>query len=112
VSVPSPKEGTASAQPKSSSPARKEIQVSPEVLAKYVGTYELAPGVEVTMTVEGGRLMTQITGQPKFELFAESETKFFLKVVDAEVAFFTDANGAGTHLIIYQNGQETRAARK
>ena len=56
--------------------------------------------------------MTQITGQPKFELFAESETKFFLKVVDAEVAFFTDTNGAGTHLIIYQNGQETRAARK
>jgi CubicO group peptidase (beta-lactamase class C family) len=112
AAVPSPKEGAASAQPKPSSPARKEIRVSPEVLAKYVGTYELAPGVEVTMTVEGGRLMTQITGQPKFELFAESETRFFLKVVDAEVEFFTDPGGAGTHLIIYQNGKETKAARK
>jgi len=90
----------------------KEIQVSPEVLAKYAGTYELGPGVDVTMTVEGGRLMTQITGQPKFELFAESETRFFLKVVEAQVEFFTDASGAVTHLTIHQGGQETKATRK
>jgi CubicO group peptidase (beta-lactamase class C family) len=64
---------------------RKEIQVAPEVLAKYAGTYELTPGATVTMTVEGGHLMIQLTGQPKVELFAESETKFFLKVVDAQV---------------------------
>jgi hypothetical protein len=93
-------------------PPRKEIQVSPQILAKYAGTYELAPGVEVAMTVEVGRLMTQITGQPKFELFAESETKFFLKVVDAQVEFFTDAGGAVTHLVIHQGGRETKAPRK
>jgi CubicO group peptidase (beta-lactamase class C family) len=91
---------------------RKEIQVSPQVLAKYAGTYELGPGVDVTMTVEGGRLMTQITGQPKFELFAESETKFFLKVVEAQVEFFKDASGAVAHLAIHQGGRETKAARK
>jgi CubicO group peptidase (beta-lactamase class C family) len=93
-------------------PTPKEIQVSPAVLAKYAGTYALAPDVDVTMTVEGGRLMTQITGQPKFELFAESESKFFLKVVEAQVEFFTDANGAVTHLVIHQNGAETKATRK
>jgi CubicO group peptidase (beta-lactamase class C family) len=91
---------------------RKEIQVSPQVLAKYAGTYELGPGVEVTMMVEDGRLMTQITGQPKFELFAESENRFFLKVVEAQVEFFTDASGAVTHLVIHQGGQETKAAKK
>jgi CubicO group peptidase (beta-lactamase class C family) len=93
-------------------PAPKEIQVSAEVLAKYAGTYELAPGVEVTMTVEDGRLMTQITGQPKFELFAESETKFFLKVIEAQVEFFTGASGAVTHLVIHQGGHDTKAAKK
>ena len=93
-------------------PARKEISVSPEVLAKYAGTYELAPGVTVAMTVEDGKLMTQITGQPKFELFAESERKFFLKVIDAQVEFFTDAAGAVTHLVIHQGGRETKAVRK
>lgn len=95
-----------------SAPARKDIQVSSQLLAKYAGTYELGPGVDVTMTVEAGRLMTQITGQPKFELFAESETKFFLKVVDAQVEFFMDASGAVTHLVIHQGGQETKAAKK
>ena len=64
------------------------------------------------MTVEGSRLMTQITGQPKFELFAESETKFFLKVVEAEVEFFVDGSGAVTHLVIYQGGRGTKAAKK
>jgi len=93
-------------------PPRKEIQVSPQLLARYAGTYGLGPGVDVTMTVEGGRLMTQITGQPKFELFAESETKFFLKIIDAQVEFFTDASGAVTHLVIYQGGRDTKATRK
>jgi len=91
---------------------RKEVQVAPQILAKYAGTYALAPGVDATMTVEDGRLMTQLTGQPKFGLFAESETRFFLKVVDAQVEFFTDAGGAVTHLVIHQGGRDTKAARK
>ncbi len=90
----------------------KERQVSPQVLSKYAGVYNLAPGTDVTMTVEDGRLMTQITGQPKFQLFAESDTRFFLKVVDAQVEFFTDPSGAVTHLIIHQNGNDTKATKK
>jgi CubicO group peptidase (beta-lactamase class C family) len=93
-------------------PPPKEIQVSPVILAKYAGVYELSPGQDVTMTVENGRLMTQIAGQPKFELLAQSESRFFLKVVDAQVEFFTDAAGAATHLVIHQNGHETKATRK
>ncbi len=93
-------------------PVRKVVQVSPKVLEKYAGTYELGPGVEVTMTVENGKLLTQITGQPKFELFAESDSKFFLKVVDAQVEFFSDTSGNVTHLVIHQGGRETRADKK
>jgi CubicO group peptidase (beta-lactamase class C family) len=93
-------------------PAHKEIQVAPELLAKYAGTYELNPGSEVAMTVENGHLMTQITGQPKFELFAESNTLFFLKVVDAQAEFVTDVNGNVTYLVIHQGGRDTKATRK
>jgi hypothetical protein len=56
--------------------------------------------------------MTQATGQPKFPIFAESEAKFFLKVVDAEVDFIRGADGVVTHLILHQGGRETKAARK
>ena len=93
-------------------PARKEITVSPAILNRYVGNYELAPNVTVAITLEGGALMTQITGQPKFPLFAESETRFFLKVVDAQMDFSRDAQGAVTHLTILQGGRELKALRK
>jgi CubicO group peptidase (beta-lactamase class C family) len=93
-------------------PPHKEIQVSPQILARYAGTYALGPGADVTMTVEDGRLMTQISGQPKLELFAESETRFFLKVVEAGVEFFADASGTVTHLVIHQGGMDTKATRK
>jgi hypothetical protein len=93
-------------------PSQKAVQVSPGTLAKYAGTYALAPGADVTMSVEDGRLMTQITGQPKLELFASSETRFFLKVVDAQVEFYSDASGRVTHIVIHQGGRDTKALRK
>jgi CubicO group peptidase (beta-lactamase class C family) len=91
---------------------RKEISVAPKILAEYAGTYELAPDFKVVMTVEGDQLMTQATGQPKFPMFAESETKFFLKVVDAQVEFFRNDKGVVTHLVLHQGGQDMKASRK
>jgi hypothetical protein len=91
---------------------RKEIKVSPALLAKYAGVYELQPGVDVTITLEGGQLFGQITGQPKFPMFAETETKFFFKVVDAENEFVKNDKGVVTHLIIRQGPGETKAPKK
>jgi hypothetical protein len=86
---------------------RVAIKIDPKILDAYVGQYELAPSFIFTMTREGDSLMTQATGQPKFELFPESETKFFLKVVDAQVTFVKDDKGAVTHLILHQGGDRT-----
>ena len=90
---------------------RKEITLPASTLSKYVGTYEVAPGVQMTIRLAGDHLTTQLTGQPQFPIFAESEMKFFLKVVDAQVEFFTDATGAVTHAVMYQNGGERRVPR-
>jgi hypothetical protein len=48
--------------------------------------------------------MTQATGQESFEIFAESENKFFLKVVDAQIEFVPDQAVKFTKLILYQYG--------
>src|SRR5215467_12619307 len=85
---------------------QKEIKVSPDILKQYVGTYEVAPEFSLVMTLEDGRLMAQATNQNKNPLFAESETRFFLKVVDAQVEFFKNGNGQVSHLVLYQNGRE------
>jgi CubicO group peptidase (beta-lactamase class C family) len=90
---------------------RKEIALPVAALSKYVGTYELAPGALMLIRLAGDHLTTQLTGQQQLPLFAESETKFFLKVVDAQVEFFTDASGAVTHAVMYQNGRERKVPR-
>jgi hypothetical protein len=52
-----------------------------------------------------------MTGQPALPLFAESDTKFFLKVVDAQLEFVTDSDGKVTHVILFQGGREQKAPR-
>jgi CubicO group peptidase (beta-lactamase class C family) len=91
---------------------RKEITVSPEILKQYVGTYELAPTFSIAMTLENGQLMTQATNQQKLPLFAESETMFFLKVVDAQVEFVKNEKGEVTHMVLHQNGQDVKGVKK
>jgi CubicO group peptidase (beta-lactamase class C family) len=90
---------------------RKEISLNPELYDKYIGVYELAPNFRITVTREGQRLMTQATGQPKFEVFPESETQFFLKVVDAQLTFVKGSDGKATQLILHQGGRDMPAKR-
>ena len=91
---------------------RKEIAVSAKILAQYAGTYELRPGFDLVVTLEGDQLISQATGQGKIPLFAETETKFFPKVMDAEIEFLKDDKGNVTHLMLHQGPAEIKAARK
>lgn len=89
----------------------KEIALDPKVFDGYVGRYELAPTVTMTITREDAHLFTQLTGQPRFEIFASSAREFFLKVVDAQLTFEVDAAGRATMAILHQNGRDLRAPR-
>jgi CubicO group peptidase (beta-lactamase class C family) len=91
---------------------RVGTKVAPTILARYVGTYEVSQAFSITFTLEGDQLMTQATNQPKFPIFPESDTKFFLKVVDAEVEFLSDSKGQVSYLVLHQNGHEIKAIRK
>jgi D-alanyl-D-alanine-carboxypeptidase/D-alanyl-D-alanine-endopeptidase len=90
--------------PPVSTKVRTEISVDPAVLKSYVGVYQLAPNFAITITREGNSLYGQATGQPRFQLFAEAPTEFFLKDVDAQITFEKDASGKVTRLILHQNG--------
>jgi len=71
----------------------KETTVPASTLSKYTGTYQMRPNVDLTVTLEGDHLMAQLTGQPKFQIFPESETVFFYKIVEATLEFQSDASG-------------------
>ena len=90
---------------------RAEVAVDAAILDRYTGRYQLAPEFIITITREGAQLFLQATAQPKFPLFAESERKFFLKVVDAQVTFDVDDAGRATSLVLHQFGMDQTAKK-
>lgn len=87
-------------------PARQAVDIAPEVLARYVGTYELAPQFSIEVTLVDGTLRAQATGQPVIRLWASSETGFFIREVDAQVSFQLAPDGTVSGLVLHQNGQD------
>ncbi len=92
-------------------PQRTAIELAPDVLARYVGKYQLAPNFILDISVRDGALHVQPTGQPMLRLWPESETRFFLKEVDAQISFERDAAGAVTGAVLHQNGRDVPGKR-
>jgi serine-type D-Ala-D-Ala carboxypeptidase/endopeptidase len=82
-----------------------EVAVDPAVLATYQGTYQMAPNFALAIRAEGGRLFVRATGQSEYELFAESENRFFLRIVDAQGTFLRDKDGKVDRLLWHQGGK-------
>jgi hypothetical protein len=77
-----------------------------EQLAEYEGVYPLGPQARFTIVRRGDHLWTQLTGQAFLKLFPhETEDRFFLKVVAAELQFHRE-NGKIVSLTNHQNGRE------
>jgi CubicO group peptidase (beta-lactamase class C family) len=91
--------------------ARTPIKLDPKILEAYAGQYELNPKRIFTISKEGGRLMIDIPKSNKSEMFPESETNFFLKVVNVQLRFIKDEKGQVTYLEIGANGQNLRAKK-
>jgi len=97
---------------------RTQVLIVPKLLDQYTGRYRLGQGT-LEITREGGRLfaqtLAQVNGQaiagPKFELFAESEEKFFAKVSNIQVSFETGPDCPAARLILHKAGRDTLAPR-
>ena len=91
---------------------RAVVAVDRAILERYVGQYELSPALIFDIGFESGQLTAQLTGQPRFSVYAESDTKFFYKVVDAQITFEVDERGEVTALVLHQNGMDQRAKKR
>lgn len=89
----------------------KQVAIDPKIFDGYVGQYQLAPSFVLTITRDGAQLFVQATGQPRLEIFPESERDYFLKAVDAQITFETDSQGRATGLVLHQNGMNQPAKR-
>jgi serine-type D-Ala-D-Ala carboxypeptidase/endopeptidase len=87
------------------------IRLGAAVLGDYVGKFKLRPGAVVDITLAGEQLSVQLTGQDAFPIYASDRDKFFLKIVDAQIAFERDEAGKVIALVLHQNGRDQRAPR-
>jgi CubicO group peptidase (beta-lactamase class C family) len=88
------------------------IHVSPKVLESYVGEYqfETLHNRIFIVTHEGDKLFVQETGGLRFEVFAESETKFFVKA-RTWMLVFTKREGQAAELSLVQGNDTFRSKR-
>jgi len=89
---------------------KEEIFLDKKVLEKYTGIYKLDSNIYVTVTLENGKLYTQATGQEKTQIFPESETSFFFKVVYAQVDFIIENNKV-SKLVLTNAGNRIEARK-
>ena len=89
-----------------------QVKVDPKLLDAYVGDYQLSPDFIISFTREGDQLMTQATGESKIPVYPVSESRFVLKVVDAQVTFDAPApGGKSARVTLRQDGSDQSAKR-
>jgi D-alanyl-D-alanine-carboxypeptidase/D-alanyl-D-alanine-endopeptidase len=87
------------------------IALDPDILDAYVGKYQFAPNVVLTVTRRNNQLFAQLTGQGPLEIFPETKTDFFARAVDAQILFKTDAKGRANALVLRQLGRDQQAPK-
>jgi hypothetical protein len=89
------------------------VKLAPELLAKYAGTYELAPGREAVVTISGDLLFLQEgPNAAKLAFVSRSETSFLASVTNDALEFVKDAQGTVTHFVLRGRGNDLKAIRK
>ena len=81
-----------------------EISLPESTLSRYVGTYNLFPDFDLTITKDGSQLFSQGTDQIKFEIYPESKNTFFFKAIDAQIEFIVNEERECISLNITQDG--------
>lgn len=91
---------------------RSVVELDSLRLERFVGRYEISPGVEIAVMRRGAALSAQVTGQLPFRIFPVSDRRFFFRVVEAELEFETDELGRATGLVLHQGGMAMQGRRQ
>jgi hypothetical protein len=82
-----------------------EIKLEEARTESLLGDFDFKPVGKMTISRAGGRLYAQLTGQPKLELGATTDTEFFVRMVNAQLTFVRGADGKVTKIVLHQGGQ-------
>ncbi|HKV39329.1 MAG TPA: DUF3471 domain-containing protein, partial [Blastocatellia bacterium] len=83
---------------------RAVAAVDPAIYDQYAGTYQFTAKIALTIRRDGSRLLGQAPGTPELEFFPESETKFFLRAIKADLTFVKNGKSEVTEAVFTMNG--------
>lgn len=90
----------------------EEAKVKVKVLKSYVGVYEVEPGMDVTFTLEEGKLYGQPNDGDKRVLIPLTENKFYLNDENIQAEFHRNEKKEVDRVTIYMGNQVMEAKRK
>jgi serine-type D-Ala-D-Ala carboxypeptidase/endopeptidase len=90
---------------------RVALPLAAQDRAQYAGDYELRPGFVIRVYVDGDRLMSRATNQGAIELLRDGADTFFVREVQARLAFRRDAEGKVAGLTLTQGGRDIPGKR-
>jgi hypothetical protein len=95
------------------------FRLSREALARYAGTYEVAPGPEAAITIDGESLVLHLSPSGDIQTLApQSETVFVGRgngtevLTGDQVEFLKNSSGAVTGLALHARNGEQKAVRR
>jgi len=92
-------------------PDSNGIKVNETILETYAGEYEVTQDFTFSIIKEKDKLYLKAGGEDNLEMFADTETKFFLKVNDAQFEFIKNESGKVTTVILNQGGRQAEAKK-
>jgi len=81
---------------------RVVVTLPADMLPRYAGRYRIDAARTLVVEAQDGALFAQITGQARYEIYAEAEDRFFWTVVPAQISFVD----GGASAILHQGGRD------
>jgi CubicO group peptidase (beta-lactamase class C family) len=93
-------------------PEWQAIEMPPEKLATYAGTYRMDESNVREFIVEDGRAYTQRNGRGKLEIYPASDSTFFYTITLSYIEFEFDEAGAPVRMIMHHDSGSDRVAER
>jgi hypothetical protein len=84
----------------------KAIDLDPKIFDTYAGYYKLSNGTIISFGRWNNRYFAEMLGQQSFEIYAESETRFFTGNQKVLIAFHRES-GTVNHIVVTEDGVDT-----
>jgi hypothetical protein len=89
----------------------KAIELSADQMKPFTGTFLVNNEMKVTLKLEDNKLMIAPEGQPFAQLYPESNTVFFFKIMDAKIEFLPSAAGKVDQFLFKQGDMKMEGKR-